>query len=161
MSISKCLASLRLFIHLCAITSDCFIGSTVTLMQWNSGYECMCYLIGKVIGEQRPRWQCSTGRVDDGRGECTIAPLGWWENWTICLTLPPNTCGEKKNPVKDVCVVLYVPSCIMFIQLFYFIRITQDRNAYGINSSPKNDTSKCHNLLKQCSMPLFDHEFSS
>lgn len=69
--------------------------------------------------------------------------------------------GKKKNPVKDVCVVLYVPSCIMFIQLFYFIRITQDRNAYGINSSPKNDTSKCHNLLKQCSMPLFDHEFNS
>ncbi len=54
MSISKCLASLRLFINLCAITGYCFIGSTITCMQWNSSYDCMCYLIGKVIGEERP-----------------------------------------------------------------------------------------------------------
>lgn len=54
MSISKCLASLRLFINLCVIAGYCFIGSTITLMQGNSSYDCMCYLIGKVIGEERP-----------------------------------------------------------------------------------------------------------
>ncbi len=86
MSISKCLASLRLFINLCAITGYCFIGSTITFMQRNSSYDCMCYLIGKVIGEERPIMTMLVATLVVlmmGGRECAIAPPGWWENWTI------------------------------------------------------------------------------
>lgn len=106
MSISKCLASLRLFIHLCAITGYCFIGSTITLMQWNSSYDCMCYLIGKVIGEERPRWTCSPRWQCWWRGErvynCSSRVMRKL-NHLFAIGIE-HLCGKKNKNKKKGCV---------------------------------------------------------